>query len=77
MQRKYKPHATEIDGEAGEEAICNMFAGKYEDLNNSVPFEQDQMEGVLQELNAQVRTSPANTARERNVTITSESRVNT
>ena len=56
MQRKYKPPATEIDGEAGEEAICNMFAGKYEDLYNSVPFEQDQMEEVLQELNAQVRT---------------------
>ncbi|ELT93691.1 hypothetical protein CAPTEDRAFT_194686, partial [Capitella teleta] len=54
MQRKHTSTTTEMDGERGEDAIRELFVGKYEELYNSVPYDREEMGDILTTLNSRV-----------------------
>ncbi|ELU08427.1 hypothetical protein CAPTEDRAFT_217945 [Capitella teleta] len=54
MQRKHTSTTTEMDGERGEDAIRELFAGKYEELYNNVPYDREEMGDILTTLNSRV-----------------------
>ncbi|ELU06860.1 hypothetical protein CAPTEDRAFT_215825 [Capitella teleta] len=54
MQRKHTSTTTEMDGERGEDAIRELFVGKYEELYNSVPYDREEKGDILTTLNSRV-----------------------